>query len=132
MKTTEIAGITYTIGKLEAFEQMHVARRILPILPYLVGAFASHSGELSQDSILEIAMGGFADAFAKMSDDDVNFVTWTCLGVCKRKQEQNFARVMANKNTLAFDDIELDTILGLTVAVVEENLARFFPISQPK
>lgn len=129
MKT--INGIEYSIGKLPAFEQMHVSRRILPILPFLVGAFASHKGEISQDAILDIAMGGFADAFAKMSDDDVNYVTRTCLAACERKQEKGFSKVMV-KNTLMFDDIELDTILGLTVAVIEENLARFFPISQPK
>lgn len=136
MKTTEINGITYNVGKLNAFDQLHVARKIGPLLSDLFTAFRSNPDALSDKAdmegrLLELAMGPFADGFAKMSKEDVDFVVNTCLAVCDRRQEKGFAKVMAN-GVLHFTDIEIDTLLGLTVSVIWENLGRFFPTSQPE
>jgi hypothetical protein len=126
-----INGVTYSIGKMNAFEQLHVARRLAPMLASLVTSFnSSLTDGLNEDSILELATGPLADTFAKMSNDDVNFIVNTCLSACQRKQERIYSKVMAN-GSLMFMDIELDTMMGLVLYVVQENLGRFFPTSQP-
>jgi Phage tail assembly chaperone protein, TAC len=136
----EIAGITYQVGKLNAFEQLHVARRLAPMFGALVSVFAaapkgleeggSEEGESVESKILELAMGPLADTFAKMSNEDVDFIVNTCLSACQRKQERGWAKVFVNGH-LMFQDIQLDTLLGLTFAVLQENLGSFFPTSQP-
>jgi hypothetical protein len=128
----EIKGHTYTIGKLDAFEQIHIARRLAPMLSELMSAFKSapavFTGKAEGEDeskmlmdVLEIAMGPLSDAFSKMSNVDVDYILHACLSVCERKLAHNYAKVY----------IPLDTLLGLTWYVLQENLAGFFPTSQP-
>lgn len=133
MKTTEVNGISYTVGKLNAFEQLHVARRLAPVLAELFTSFKAHPevADSGLDAILQLASVPLAETFAKMSNDDVDYVVNACLSVCQRQQAKGFAKVMVN-NILMFQDIEIDTLMALTTAVVEENLGRFFPTSQPE
>jgi hypothetical protein len=135
----EIAGITYQVGKLNAFEQLHVARRLAPMLGDLVSIFKQHpnlisdgesDGESAESRILELALGPLSHTFAKMSNEDVDFIVNTCLSACQRKQERGYAKVFVNGH-LMFQDIQLDTLLGLTFAVIEENLGSFFPTGRP-
>jgi hypothetical protein len=131
----DINSITYSTGKLNAFEQLHVSRRLAPMLAALVSSFQSapslaKGAELNEDDILALATGPLADTFSKMSDEDVNYIVNTCLAVCQRKQAGGYSKVISNGN-LMFSDIELDTLMGLTLAVIQENLGRFFPTSQP-
>ena len=132
MNSTEINGINYTIGKLDAFTQLHVARRLAPVLAGMFTAFR-HAPEIANaadDSILAMATGPLAETLAKMSNEDVDYVVNACLSVCQRQQAKGWAKVMVN-GSLMFSDIELDALLGLTVAVIQENLGRFFSTSQP-
>jgi hypothetical protein len=115
----ELNGVTYSIEKLNAFEQLHIARRLAPMLASLAGA-EDEGG----------ALPAIADTLSKMSDDDVNYIVNNCLKACKRKQEgKGYAKVMVS-GALMFADIDLTAMLALVQAVVEENLGSFFPTSQ--
>lgn len=127
-------NVTYNIGKMDAFEQLHVVRRLGPaVVAVLQGFMAAPEAEWSGDNLIGLVVGvagkPLADIFSKMSNEDVSYVINACLAVCQRKQAGGYSKVMAN-GAIMFSDIELDTMLGLTYAVIEENLARFFPTSQ--
>jgi hypothetical protein len=138
MRTVDFNGVTYSTGKLPVFEQLHVARKLAPVLAHLIPVFkklleaesATAAGNGIEDIILDLAAGPLADILSKMSKEDVEYVVNACLDVCDRKQERGFAKVRAG-GTLMFNDIELDTLIGLTATVVWSNLGRFFPTSQP-
>ena len=134
METT-FNKIEYRTGKLSAFEQLHVARRLAPALANLFTVFSTAptmgEGESIEDTILSLATGPLADTFSKMSDEDVDYIVNTCLGVCERQQEKGWAKIMRS-GTLMFHNLELDELLGLTFTVIQENLGRYFPSSQPE
>jgi hypothetical protein len=128
MENPIIGGNEYVIGKLTAFEQLHVSRRLSPTLAGLMIVLSSKKASFSE--VLDIGAGPLADAFANMAEGDVDYIVNKCLGACQRKQERGYAKVFANGN-LMFGDIHLDTMIGLTLAVLQENLGGFFPTSQP-
>lgn len=137
--TTEITIKTevYRIGKLNAFEQFHVARRLAPALFVLGKNFAGIDGTAEGASMLDSlagAIGPLAEVIARMTDDESNYVLTTCLGVCSRKQGTALAaiileRKIANPNTtsyqLMFDDIDMAVMLQLVFAVLKDNLGNF-------
>ena len=63
-----------------------------------------------------------------MSDADVEYLSTTCLGVCQRQQGAGWAAVQASGGGLMFQDMGMDAIVLLIDAVVQDNLARFFPV----
>lgn len=119
MNEIELAGSTYAIGKLNAKQQFHVARRLGPALVALATGFTASAED---DSLLKFKP--IAEALARMSDEDSEYILDTCLAVCSRKQEKGFAKVMAN-GQMMFADIDLAVMIQLTAAVVKENLENF-------
>jgi hypothetical protein len=129
-----LGGNNYNIGKIPTLKQLHVARRLAPFLAALVGSF-KESGDLTgsgsfEDKLLSIAAGPVAEVFSKMTDEDVDYIINECLSACKREQS-GWHAVMKN-GVLMYQDIQLDTLMALTFAVIQENLGSFFPTSQPK
>jgi hypothetical protein len=133
----EIGSDTYATGKLCAFEQFHVTRRVAPIFGML-GITASQIAKYSDKQTPE------ADAFAallpvvfeqvaSMREDDVDYVLKTCLSKCSRLQGERFAPVMT-QGKLMFMDIEMPVMLQLVLVTMQENLGGFFlmlPAAQP-
>ena len=136
MKTETINGVEYQIGKLGAFEQFHVGRKLAPLLAHALPAFMQFAeGGTDRPDIEVVLLSGagipIAEVLAKMSKEDVDFVLHECLAVCQRKQTKGWAKVFAN-GVLMFQDVEADTLFGLTKAVIEVSLGRFFPTGQPE
>jgi hypothetical protein len=124
-------GIVYSIGRLDCFKQLHVARRIAPMLTELKEALQK-SGELELDDLVASSL---AATFSKMSNADVDYILNTCLAVCKRQQIGGWADVQiesAGRYRLMFEDLSMDELLALAIAVMTENLGDFFPIAQPQ
>lgn len=119
-----INNIKYQIGKLDAFKQLHLARRLAPCL-FALGKVSSENLDIEGSAALAL-MGPIAEALSKMDDNDVNYIVTTCLNVCERQQSQGFARVM-NGSNLMFQDIDLSIMMQLAIAVIKENLGNFFP-----
>jgi hypothetical protein len=122
----EINGQTYTVGKLDPFAQLHVARRLAPVLASMgVGALALARGnKLEAEAMLDM-LGPVSEIVAKMPEEDVNYILQACLMVCKRHQADKKASVMVN-GQLMFQDMEMPTLMQLAVAVVKESLGGFF------
>ncbi|KAA6459626.1 hypothetical protein DYQ86_16030 [Acidobacteria bacterium AB60] len=119
----EINGIEYRIGKLDPIKQLHVARRLAPLL-----AEAVKAASVAEDE--SMLAGPIAAAFAEMSDEDVEYVTTKCLGVVHRVQGENAFKVMNSSGGFQYPDMGLTTILQLVVEVVKENLGDFFSTGQ--
>ena len=117
----EINGQSYRIGRLDAKKQFHVARRLAPLLAGLGGALKGEAKGFAE------MVSPIAEALAKMSDEDSDYVIDTCLAVVARQQGSDWAGVMARNGGLMFQDIDLPAMLRLAVAVIQHNLGSFFP-----
>lgn len=144
METLIIAGQEYHIGRLNALDQLHVSRKIAPIIPSLMPIFTEFAkGDLNKTiETLEAmkagedvdlagdeleSLDGLADAlaplmevFAQMSEGDVDYIVHKCLAVVKRN-----GAVVCRGASIMFDDIELTQIMPLVIAVVRINLGNF-------
>lgn len=132
---TEIAGNTYTVGSLNAIEQLNVARRLLvafsgalPTLIELVLKVKSKKEVELTDEDGYAFIQPFADAAGKLSDNDFEYLAKTCVGCVKRKTGNVWGR-LAPSGTLdfMFPDIKGMVLLTIIWKVVEANLSDFFP-----
>jgi hypothetical protein len=142
MKTLDIGGNTYEIGKMPTRTQFHVQRRVMPILlalgPSLIGALGSmksgpdattaeKSG--SEADIMTAAMAPLVGSLAEMRDDELDYIINACLAVCNRKVGDKWARVLAPDGvTFMFADMTSSEMMQLTVATIQENLGNFFDL----
>ncbi|MFP0547887.1 phage tail assembly chaperone [Acinetobacter baumannii] len=144
MENISINGHDYTIGRLDAFDQLHVSRKLSPLVPTIVPVIAEVAqGDLikafekidldnvSDEEIrqkfdlkslngLSESLGKLTEAWASLPQDDVDFIIKKCLSVCNR----NGSRVCMN-GSIMFDDLDMMPMLALTVAVIRKNLGNF-------
>lgn len=146
MEQIEIGQHTYTIGRLNALDQLHVSRKIAPIVPKLMPILTelakgelvavfdkleADKGEGASSDVVDAddlkGLEGLADAlsplmevFAQMNEEDVNYLIHKCLGVVKRG-----TALVSRNNSLMFDDIDLQQIMPLVLAVIRINLGDF-------
>ncbi|MFL9476095.1 phage tail assembly chaperone [Acinetobacter baumannii] len=137
----QIGNYDYEIGRLNAIDQFHVSRKIAPIIPTIMPILTELAkGQLQKtieklESAEENDVSGLAeanleslgealqplmDAFAKMPEDDVDYVIKKCLTVVSR----NGAKVVV-RDAIMFDDLGMEHILPLTIAVIRTNLGNF-------
>lgn len=136
MEIIPIGGHDYTIGRLNALDQLHVSRKIAPIVPNIMPILtevakgdlekviesieADENAELGGLEPLAKALEPFMEAIAKMPEDDVNYVIHKCLSVVKRN-----GAVVCRGESIMFDDLDMNHLLPLTVAVIRTNLGNF-------
>ncbi len=130
--TIEIAGQTYRVGRLNAKMQLHVFRRLGPILAAvgksakdMISAHGSLVAAESQGASLNDLLGPVMDELSKMKDADVDYIIDACLSCCGRKEGERFANLMRG-TTLVYQDIDMPVMLRLTIEVLKENLGNFF------
>ncbi|WP_312740900.1 phage tail assembly chaperone [Cedecea neteri] len=123
----EIKGIQYRTAKMGVFEQLKVSRKLLPVLAGMVSEFRSVQEKI-QSKDTEGAMSSIlpriADAVSNMSDEDVNAILFPCLSVVSRQHGKNWVPV-CQQEQMAFDDIDLFTMLQLVARVVADSLGNF-------
>ena len=125
--TVEIKGQTYQLATLPAITQFHVSRRLGPILATVgISIQMLKSGlKLDLDDFVPM-LEPVLDVMAKMKDEDVNYVMFTCLGAVKRLQGENkWAPVTTAGSLIMFEDIGMDLMLRLVIEVLKENLGPF-------
>lgn len=136
MEIIPIGGHDYSIGRLNALDQLHVSRKIAPIVPNIMPILtevakgdlekviesieSGENEELGELEPLAQALEPFTDAIAKMPEDDVNYVIHKCLSVVKRG-----GAAVCRNNTIMFDDLDMNHLLPLTIAVIRMNLGNF-------
>lgn len=144
MSDFELGADTFRIGKLNAFQQFHLSRKVAPIIPTLIplflklkqapaavagtdGVAANSQTPLSGDlGALAEMLQPFADGIAGMPDETAEFILSTCLGVVQRKQGVSWFPVWnASQNVCMFDDLDLGVMLKLAVRVITESLGPF-------
>lgn len=130
----ELDGHTYRIGKLSAFEQFHLSRKIAPLIPPLIPVFMelakSNPGGLSGDlTKLPALLQPFADGLAAMSDSAAEAVLNTCLSVVSRKADMgdSFVRIWhKDKKVFMFADLNsMEQTIPLAIRVIQDSLGPF-------
>jgi hypothetical protein len=137
MSEVELGGIRYQVNKMNVFDQAHVARKVAPIVFGMGKGYSqaltnlgATDGEVppsngeddpSRNSIMFDAMVPITEILASMSDEDVNYVLKKCLAVCQRFNGQQWVPMMRGGN-LMFEDLDLNTLVKLTMEVVTDNL----------
>jgi hypothetical protein len=120
----------YRAGKLDAFKQLHVSRRVAPIIPTLIPVFVkiSQDGSMAKDmSGLAALLGPFADGLANMSDESSEYVISTCLSVVHRQASGGNWAPVWNKGAKAcmFDDMDLGDLIQIAIKVIADSLGPF-------
>ena len=136
-----ISGKNYTIGRLNALDQLHVSRKIAPVIPSLIPIISEvakgglskviesmESGDdveldnidLSELDGLSTALAPLMDVIAGMSEADTNLVIHKTLSVVHRG-----GAVLCRGESIMFDDMDMMQILPLVVAVIRKNLGNF-------
>lgn len=122
----ELNGNTYRVGKLSVFDQLKVARKLLPILSGMVGELQKlRSGE----AVIETLLPAIASAVAGMSDSDCDAILHPCLSVVSRQNSNKWMPVF-RQGELMFDDIDLISMLNVVAQVIGDSLGNFFHAPQ--
>lgn len=126
MDSIEVKGNSYSIGKLDCFQQLHITRRLAPAMA-LAGISLSEIStkqSVTLDDFVPMLVP-ISKVIAAMPEDDVNYILRTCLSAVKRGQAGGkFAPVQAGA-ALMFADIDMPVMLRLVTEVVKENLGPF-------
>lgn len=117
--TFTVDGIAYQAGRLSAFQQFHLLRRLMP----LADMWAHGRGRESEADWRRIAR-----AVAALSDADADFVLLTCLGVVERRQPggRGWSPVLSREGRVPmFDDMGAATLVHIVARVLAGVLADF-------
>lgn len=133
----EINGAEYSIGRLDAMKQFHLARKLMPML-LKAGVNAQDflgkkEEDFEVDALIEKILGPLVEEISRRTDEEIEHIIYPCLDVVTRKQGPAWAKVKASgQNALMFPDMDASVILRLTFEVIQRNLASFFPSGQPQ
>lgn len=141
----EIKGIRYSAHKLSVFDQLKVSRKLLPVLAGLLAEFGSIQNLLPKSEpvpgedtekvsdftryapVFEKLLPVVADKLAMLSEEDTNAIIFPCLAVVQRAHGKDRWVPVAQGNELAFDDIDLFSMLQIVGRVVGDSLGNFLP-----
>lgn len=113
-----IEGNTYQVGNMDAFSQLHVARKLGPALPIVEGLVSERN--VGKDVTLLVVL-----ILSKLTDEETEYVIGKCMSVVSRKQEQGWAKLYTN-GALMFSDTSMHAIIQLTAQCIVTNLGDFF------
>jgi hypothetical protein len=129
MTEFELGGRKFKVGKLNAFKQFHLVRRLAPILADMlpvVGDLQKLSKKNQEDfeqtaKILAPVLTGFS----KLSDQDSEFVLYGLLS-CVEVQLGNSWSKVSTESMLMVQDLELPALLQIAGRAFMSNLSSFF------
>jgi len=80
-------------------------------------------------NVITAVYGPFIEQMAQMKDEDLRFVIVTCLSVCRKRDGQSWAPLVASDGRqLMYGNMKLVTMMRLTTQVIRENLSDFFEL----
>lgn len=125
-----IGGNTYRAGKLSAFSQFHVSRRIAPVIPTLIPLYAeiatSEGGFENNLDRLATLLQPFADGLANLKDEDAEYIMNECLGVVTREHNGKFVAAWSKSGKVPmFEDIDLGVMMQIAIEVIKDSLGNF-------
>lgn len=135
----EVAGHKYQAGGLDVFNQLLIAKRLMPVLktvftPETLVALASmEAGDKKPEGMRMDAVQiipAICDAVYALSDEDITKLTQMCLRVVQRQQASAqggaWANVAGPDGGLMFKDIKLPHLVQITARVIGAHLSDFF------
>ncbi len=137
-----IKNHSYCTRRMSAFQQLHIARRLLPILakiPDMIGFGLEDIIQKPKTAIAgvvanigRINLDAIAETFARLEQGDVDYILNACLDSVQIKDPKGtrWARVR-EKGVLMYDHIGMREMLGIAVNVIKDNLGDFFDGSVP-
>ncbi len=122
----EINGHIYSFRKLDTFTQFHVVRKLSPAFMLFADLADKNANfnELDIEAIMPIM-----EFISTMKEEDVNYLLKVCLNVVARKNPQSgdLQKILAGGNLqLMFQDIDLSTMIQLTVQVIMGSVGNFY------
>ena len=103
----------YMAQRLDAFTQLHIGRRIAPLLSHVTSGGGSFSA--------------IATALSMATQEDVDFVIRSAIKGVKRKSGEAWAPVFnASAGMVAFDDISGLQLLEIVSLAIKDDIAPFF------
>lgn len=136
----DVGDRKFKLGKIDAFRQFHIVRRIGPLLAELMPAMAgitkaTTDGMSEADKLEEFAkiaqpvMAGLA----KLSDADADYVLYRLLSAVEVQQPQfNIWSKVATDTGLLMQDLELPVLLQVAGRSLMFNLSGFFALLPQK
>ena len=117
----DVADQHYRSGRLDAFRQLHIARKLAP----LIAKLSPQAANPDANDFFSL-MAPVIDGLAEMPEDDVNYITQRCLSVVQRQQGQQWAPVWNDTaKRLMFDDIDAMQLLQISFQVISDQLGSF-------
>lgn len=117
-------GTTYNAGKLDAFTQLHIVRRLTPCIGKLAALVGAESDAQVNAGNLDAILTPLTQAVAALSDADTEYIINACLDVTERRQQGGgFAGVRVNGVTMY--TLSLPEMLQVTYNVIKANLEDF-------
>jgi len=115
-----VKGVDYRSGKMPARTQVHVLRRMAPIM----GPLQALSAGIAPQG----AFVAMAEAIAALSDEAADYILDHCLAVVERKQgEAVWSKIKPNAGPgLQFADIDMMAMLQIASNVLRDNYEALF------
>lgn len=115
----ELEGRTYRANKIDARTQFHIVRRLAPVLGEIAPALQGKGG-------LD-ALPPLANAVAKLTDSDADYIIFGLLKAVVRKQDHGLGwGPVATGEHLMYDDITMPLMLKLAWQSFSFNMSGFF------
>lgn len=140
----EIRGVKYRVGKLSAMKQLHVSRKIAPLMPAILPIMLKLAGTKKEEAAGGSDDGGarggllddmaslpqvlqpFADGLANLPDEHADYVIGECLAVVQRFQGNAWFSIWASAaKQPTYDDIDLAVMIELSIKVIADSLGPF-------
>lgn len=128
-----INNTVYRAGRLDAFKQAHIVRRLVPCLGGLA-SLADNEVKLTYDAdgkvtgvdgdISEI-LRPLTNAITSLQDGDVEYIFNACLEVTERKQAGGKWAPLRAGGVTMFDGLSLPVLLQIAYYAFRENLTDF-------
>ena len=137
-----IENRAYRTLRMDAFQQLHVARRLLPILakiPDMIGFGLENIIQEPEAAIAGVAanigrinLDAIAGTFARLDQADVDYILNACLDSVQIKDSggPGWAQVRRN-GVLMYDHIGMLEMLKIAAYVIKDNLGGFFIENAP-
>lgn len=112
---------TYRAGRLDAVSQVHIVRRLAPILTTLKG--------VAEEGLSEEGLQKAADALGEISDEKLDYITTKCLAKVQRRRpgDTGWTAIWnSSARRPQFEDIGGFEILFITSKVVVAEIGPFF------
>lgn len=131
----EIRGKEYEFKRLDAFQQLYIAKRIAPVFGSLIGVFkkcasideASKSFKIDQEKFFE-SLEELGEVLSRLSDENLQFTVINLLKSVRRKDVGGMMSPVVASDMIMFKDISdhLPTMIELSGRALMANGGDFF------